>query len=404
MRIAVVVLVGALAVAATAGAQPAARSPQVVTLAEALDLAARRAPDAAAATVRLDAARASAAEAGRLPNPAIELRAENWAVGGSDVPEDFFAVATTPIELGGKRGARRTVAQAGIVAAEAASALVRRRVHQDVTSRFFDALRAAARASALSDAERGVAELVRIAARRVEEGVLADAALRRLEAEHARTGAERARAEADRAIAAVQLAARLGLADVTPAVPGGPPPAAAPGPPDGRADLAVARARLEVARRALRFEQALGVPDLAVSGGYKRTGGHNTGVLAVTMAVPFFDRNRAAVAAARGEVRAAELDLEMATLAATGEARATADAARTLAAASTDITTRLVAPATVARDAARSAFLSGAIDLVALLDAERAHTDARIAADTLQFDAWQAAVTARLAAGEDPLP
>ncbi|MGE0040604.1 MAG: TolC family protein [Vicinamibacterales bacterium] len=401
MRTVIPLLVAGLAAAGPVQAQTATP----VTLAEALDLAVARSPLAAAAAARVDAAREHAALAGRLPNPAVELRSENWAFSGSSVPEDFFAVVTAPIELGGERGARRGAAAAGLQAADAATGVAVRQVRLDVTTRFFDAVRAAARADALAEAEQGLAELVRVADRRVAEGLLAEAGLRRLEAERARVAADRVRAEADRLMAAVQLAVRLGLPAVAPTPPATPPPPLpSPAGAAERADVRLARAQVEGARQALRFQQALGVPDLAVSGGYKRTAGYNTGVVAVTMAVPVFGRNGAAIATARGDVRASELELDQATLAATSEAAAAAEAARALAAGADGIAQALVTPASQARDAARSAFLAGAADLVALVDAERSHTDARLTADGLRFDAWQAAVAARLAAGEDPLP
>ena len=57
-----------------------------------------------------------------------------------------------------------------------------------------------------------------------------------------------------------------------------------------------------------------------------------------------------------------------------------------------------------ARDAARAAFAAGAIDVLRLLDAERVHTEAAAVSLDIAIDAVAAAIDARLAAGEEPLP
>ena len=58
--------------------------------------------------------REAARFAGRLPNPLVEVRTENWTL--SDRPTspdlDVFAVLTQPIELGSKRDTRRRLASA----------------------------------------------------------------------------------------------------------------------------------------------------------------------------------------------------------------------------------------------------------------------------------------------------
>jgi cobalt-zinc-cadmium efflux system outer membrane protein len=151
-------------------------------------------------------------------------------------------------------------------------------------------------------------------------------------------------------------------------------------------------------------ERARSVPNLFVSGGYKRTAGFNTGVLAVTVPVPLFDRNRAAAAVAEGELRAAEIGLAFVRNAARAEATVLADAADRLASYAADVERIEVEPAAVVRVAARAALEEGAGDLLRLVDAERVHAEVTRDVLDLRLDALLAAIDARLALSEEPLP
>ena len=61
-------------------------------------------------------------------------------------------------------------------------------------------------------------------------------------------------------------------------------------------------------------------------------------------------------------------------------------------------------PATAVRASTRAAFESGAADMLRVVDAERVYTDAQMVFHTLASEAVVAAVEARIAVGEDPLP
>jgi cobalt-zinc-cadmium efflux system outer membrane protein len=401
-----------------AGGWSAARAQPTVpsfSLRDALAQARALSPARQASVARVDAADLSRQWAGRLPNPAAEVRWENWASGRRDVlPLDMFATVTQPIELGGKRAARVGVAAAAADSARAALGTTERELDGEVVQRYLAVVRERDRGRLLAEQAQGLSELVRILERRVAEGVTAEADLRKLETEWARvdTDAALARIRASRELA--PLAALVGWTPL-------PPVDALERPAvraalatdvnaritaafDRRHDVRLANARLQAARQTLRFEQARGVPDLNVTGGLKRTSGYDTGVVGVSVAVPFFERNRGAQALARGNVTAAELELEQARRRADGEARAALTAAEELASRHADAEARLVAPATVVRTAARSAFESGAGDLLRLVDAERVYADTRTAVNELSLDAVLASIEVRLALAEDVLP
>jgi outer membrane protein TolC len=151
-------------------------------------------------------------------------------------------------------------------------------------------------------------------------------------------------------------------------------------------------------------ERAVATPDLTVNGGYKGTNNFNTGVAAVSLAVPLFNRNAAEIARAAGDVRAARLDLAYLEQQARADAAARWTAARQLSAQAASVEARLLAPAAVVRSAARSAFAEGAGDVLRLVDAERLYTDAARDAVDLRLDAVLALIHARVSIGEEPLP
>jgi cobalt-zinc-cadmium efflux system outer membrane protein len=260
----------------------------------------------------------------------------------------------------------------------------------------------------------GLGELVRILERRVAEGVTAEADLQKIETERVRVDTDAALARLRTARELTTLAALVGWSPVPPADALERPAPVVPAAADidalvaaalaRRPDVQLAAARLDTARQSLRFEQARSMPDLNVTGGLKRTGGYDTGLVALLVPVPLFDRNRAAVVLAQGGVDAAALELEQTRRLATADARAALATAIELARRSADASPRLLEPATVVRTAARSAFESGAGDLLRLVDAERVYADSRMVVNDLSIDALLAALEARLALAEEMLP
>lgn len=414
LAIVVVVLASSAGVARLHG-QTSLAAGNPVGLRDALRQARAQSPARQASSARVEAAELSRTWAGRLLNPLAELRWENMAPGlRSSLPLDVFATITQPIELGGKRTARRGLADAITETAQASHWAVERSIDLDVARRFLAVVRLRDRRRALAEQADGLAELVRILERRVAEGTTAEADLRKLETERARVETDAFTAGLAAARELATLAALVGWTDTPPADtlerPDVPPPAdtaldaAVDQALSRRADVRIAAARLESSRQHLRFEQARRIPDLNVTGGFKRTAGYDTSVVALLLPVPLFEHNRASIVLARGNVSAAELELEQTRRLAAAEARAAVSAARELARRATDAAAHLIAPATVVRAAARSAFTSGAGDLLRLVDAERVYADARLIVNDLAIEATLAAIEARLALAEEPMP
>jgi cobalt-zinc-cadmium efflux system outer membrane protein len=390
---------------------PAWAQPASLTLAEAITRARAEAPIGAAARARLEASRLAVDEAGRPLNPVFEFRTENlWSGAPSGaLPHDTFAEVTQTLELGGKRGARRGIAQAGAGAAEAAATLVSYQIARDVSRAFMHAVRLRDRQRALAAQTADLAEIVRVLGRRVAEGTTAEADLLKLRVEHARaeTNATLSGIAAARALTDIAALADVGAISLDAlASPNAPPlPAAVTDSAIARRpDVIVAQRGVESARQALALESARGVPDLAVNAGYKRTLGYNSGLLTFSMAIPLFERNRVGSILAEGQVAAATRELAATERRARAEAAAARLAAEALTVKAQVARRQLVEPALGARDAARSAFALGALDVLRLVDAERVYTEAALVAIDVEAEAVLAAIEARLAAGEEPLP
>lgn len=398
----VLILMALLGAADAADAQPE------LSLSAALALARTQSPALAAARARVDGARDARDRSGRFLNPLLEVRSENWASGApGGLPLDVFATVTQSVELGGKRGDRRALATAAMSAAIAAAAIAWRDVARAVVNDYLTAVRAREHAAERSAFAIRLADATRVMQRRVEVGSAPEADLLKLRTEEARAVLERTRAEMATARALASLSAALGQ-DVPAAALG--IPDVPPLPADGaevtatHPELQAAAGAVEVARAAVDVERSRALPDVGIIAGMKRTAGFNTGVAAVVLPVPLFDRNFVARSLAEGQLRAAERDRDAVRQRLRGALRAASQAATTLLEHDATVQPTLVTPAREAREAARAAFGAGALDVLRLVDAERLYLDAATVAADLRIDAVAAAVEARLAVGQDPLP
>lgn len=381
-----------------------------LTLEQAIARARDSWPAVAAARERAKAQADSQRWAARWANPSVDVSTENWRPGGrapGDPELDTFAVLTQPIEIAGQRGARRRLAAAEAHLAGFVAAGTERDLVFTVSDAFLAAIRARDTLRVLEAQRDGIADVVSVLRRRVDEGVAAEADLRKVEADLGRASIEATSVGAELFEALTRLGALLGQ-DPPPAaaslvLPAPAVPAEAPGVEAGlarRADVQAARARAAVAAAADDLEGRRRWPDLAVTAGYKRTAGVDTGVAGVSVAVPVFDRHDRARALAAGERRAAALEAAQVEAEARAELAAARVRAQAMAALVARLEGELLTPAEVARRAARTSFREGAGDVLRYLDAERVHADAARAAIDVRVGAAMAAIRARVAAGE----
>jgi cobalt-zinc-cadmium efflux system outer membrane protein len=386
-----------------------------LTLAEAVALARVHSPGVAAARAQAEGAERAAQLAGRLADPALELRMENWRPGASDFVAsqdlDVFAVVTQPLDLFTRSGRR---AQARGESDESAATRLRTEQHLELETvrLYLETWRGRALVTALEAQVENLHSIVAAMERRVAEGYAAEADLLRFRAEAAhaanqlvrvRIGQERA--EAGLAFLVGRSVTGAGLEEpVLPPPPAGDLERLAEQALARRPDVAAARARLARAKGSMSLEGSKRYPDLALVGGYKRTTGLDTAVIGLLATVPVFERNGRAVARAKAEARAAELELDATLARARADARLLVRAARDLGARLARLDQDLVRPAEAARRSALAAFSEGAIDVLRVVDAERTNTDAHREALDLTVEAFLASCQARVAAGLEVLP
>jgi cobalt-zinc-cadmium efflux system outer membrane protein len=390
-------------------------SEQVLTLPQAVALARARSPIAAAARAQAEGAARAAQVAGRLADPLLDLSIENWRPGADDFVAstdlDVFAVVTQPLDLFTRSGRK---AEAGGERDEALAGALRaeQEVQLDTVRRYLETWRGRELVAAIQAQADNLGAIVSAMEKRVGEGYAAEADLLRFRAEAARAANHLARARIEHERAEAELAFLVGrpVAGARLERPGLPPPPAGEGEAlveqslAHRPDVVAARARLARARGSMSLERSRRWPDLALSGGYKRTGGLNTAVVGLLATVPVFARNERAVARSEADARAAELELQAVVARARADAAILVRAAHDLAARLARLDDDLVRPAEEARRSALAAFREGAIDVLRVVDAERTNTEARREALDLTVEAFLASCRARLAAGQEAVP
>jgi len=368
-------LLAAIALACLAGSAWAQRAP--LTLDAAIDLALGANPALRAAGNEVAAQQGALAQAGAMPNPALDLLREGQGGEGRTTTMTL----NVPVELGGKRAARVEAARQEARLALLALAAQRASVRHATAVAFHEVV-------AAQERERMAQELVVLSgralaasARRVESGTLSpvEETRARVAQGSARIDALQAARELESArirLAALWAGDARGLTIVAPqavTLPGAPPLEQLLARLDDAPAMRHARGQLAHRQALARLEKARRVPDVNVIVGAQREGpdARNRAVLGVSVPLPFLDRNDGVVLAALRRVDKArdEEDAEGARLRAE---LAQAHARLTAALAECALISGEILPG--AEDAQRAAargFELGKFGLIDVLDAQR---------------------------------
>jgi cobalt-zinc-cadmium efflux system outer membrane protein len=298
-------------------AVPASAEP--LTLEQAVARATANAPSLAASAAAVDAARGGRLQAGARPNPVVTVEVENFI--GVPIGPTFNEQAQITglyeqrLERGGKRSARVALAQADIAVAEAAGAVLRLDLAQQVQRAFGDVL--------LADEAVAVAQR----ALTLERGLAAEARRRVTAARDPLFVGTAADARVATASLALALAtnrasgARAALAQYwggsgTGLVVKGDLLGRPRGGVLSAVDARVAEADAARAGAALANEQALARQDWTVGAGPRWIRQTESVALVATVSIPIgrFDRNEGNIARARADRARAEFAAEAAKL------------------------------------------------------------------------------------------
>ncbi|WP_153785933.1 TolC family protein [Pseudomonas sp. EMN2] len=279
-------------------------SAQGLSLDQALAAAFAENPELAAAGREIGIAEGERRQAGLIPNPEL-----SWEV--EDTRRDTSTTTVTlsqPLELGGKRGARIDVAEAGQTVAQLELERQRNGLRADVIQAFHAALRAQTALELAQQSQTLTERGLRVVQGRVKAGQSSPVEATRAQVQLAQAEAAVRRARTERSVAWQSLARLTGSAqagfdslDGTTLSPGPAPQAEQLlGKVEQTADWRLAAAQIERGEASLGSEKAKRIPDLTVSVGsqYSREDRERVNVVGLSMPLPLFDRNQGNVLAA----------------------------------------------------------------------------------------------------------
>lgn len=368
-------------------------------------LAKERDPQVLIETAEVGLAEADVVSAGLYPNPTLSWNREHFPSGANAESEDELAVSI-PIEVSGRRSARRALARARVAHGQANLARIQSEAVQRALDAYYRAIAADARADIAADAVARLTEASRVLARREQEGVASGYERTRvdIETELAQSRLRQLQSEAQAHLHTVALL--LGLE---------------PGTIELGGDLAVSAELVTGADVAGRRSQSLEqqaiahareaqdeagwawVPDLSVTGGVRLGMADDTRygyVAGLALSIPLFSRGQDLRARARASRNMAQARLAGETRQAmlhAASARARLELATSELARFEQATTERIELLVRAAD---SGYREGQRSIVELIDAQRARAEIAERRLELMSAAKHAEVALRAARGE----
>jgi cobalt-zinc-cadmium efflux system outer membrane protein len=289
-----------------------------LALRQALAQSLLRNPGLAAFSLEVRAREAQALQAGLLPNPELTVEMENFAGSGEfsglDAAESTVSLGQL-VELGGKRGKRRTAAALEAKLAGWDYEAKRLDVLTDTAKAFVEVLASQERLTQATELAALAERFFQTVRARVEAGKVSPVEQTRAQVAVAAARLDAGRAERSLAAARQSLAALWGegepvfsravgaLADMQPVTPLTRLAAQI----EQNPDLARWATETEQRRAGLALARAGAIPDLTVGLGVRndQVSGDSALVAGVSIPLPVFDRNQGGVAAARAALNKA---------------------------------------------------------------------------------------------------
>ena len=345
-----------------------------------------------AARLEVGVAEAERVAASFRPRPGLTITGENLGVNGpspfNNLYEIGFVVAQ-PIELGGRKALRREVAEHTISLAEARLANVMQRRLLDLRRGYMEAVLARANLEIARENQSAFAELVRLNTVRVKEGDVAEVELMRVRVEQVKFDSAVASASLAYQQAKIRLLELLGESDyaLATALELRSPLTSVSVDPDlprlrevalrRRPEIKIAEEDQALAQATLRLEESRGKGEVTPFAGYKRLGDDNTLTVGVTIPLPFGNRNQGGVARAAAQKQVAATNFQLMRNRVLAEVESAYRAYLTAREQVRGYEAGLLDQAEEAATTTLAAYREGATPLVALIDAQRACSEAR---------------------------
>ncbi len=362
----------------------------VLTLSRALELALMHSPELAASSHGVRSAEANARQAGALPNPELELEAEEFA--GSGARRSYDAAQTTvrltqSVELGGKRRKRQRMARSEARLAGWDYEAKRLDVVALTRKAFVDVLLAQGQLASSESLLTLAEDMLKAAAERVKAGKvpLLEETRAGVEVANARIARDRAKRELD--TARKRLAASWGGTTPVFTEAGGDLDAVRDVPPakelsaslDNTPEVARWNEEVALGKESLALAKADRIPNIGVSAGISRfeEDGTHAGTVGLSLPLPLFDRNAGGILAAKHQATRAEYEQRAARLRTTTDLVETYSRIETAQAEALTIKADVLPGAQQAFDAAQTGYREGKFGHLELLDAQRTLSEAK---------------------------
>ena len=401
-----------IVVLACLGTRAAAQSP--LGLHQAVERALAANPAIAAAAEKVGVAEGYKTQAGLKPNPRFVVQSENlraWESPRMSFPQgsDDYLYFSQTLERGAKRERRADVAEAGVERSRAERGLLARQIAGRVGASYWEAVGALQSRDLLAAEMATFSRVVEYNRQRVREGAVAGADLLRIELEagRLRTLLESAGREVVRTRMA--LFREMGVADDASVKLGETLSAASElKVPEmekviaSRDEMRVARSASAQAQTNVALQQANAKQDPDVILGYKRTGGYDTLVAGVQIALPVRNRNQGLIAAAMAELRSAQASERAVELQIRAEVTSAQADYESRGRMLREVLPDMREKAARSSEIAQAAYREGGVDLLRLLDAERTRLETEMLYNRALMEYQQSAVALKIAMGEMP--
>jgi cobalt-zinc-cadmium efflux system outer membrane protein len=366
-----------------------------LSLADALARAKQQHPLLIAAKQRVAMAEGERLDAGFRLNPSINVSGENFPIG--PVKDgfvftrniDWFVTWSQTFETGDKRALRLALAERGVETARAEAAAAERQIVYEVKSAYQQVSIARLRAELLRENGNNLKQLVSLNEIRVREGYTAEGDLikvrleaQRYDYQHRRSLLELERAKIGllRAMGTASFEAADTAFDLVESLDFHPVEFAVSSLEEAamrQPQIQAAQSRIEHAQALLRLEQAQARPDLNATFGYKRNGPDNALYGALSVPLPFYNRNQGRIARAEAAVAEAQAEWNHARNLVRAELAAARRAVESRRRQVETLQADFLLQADESRAVSLAAYREGAADLIVLLDAQRVRSQAQ---------------------------
>ena len=398
--------------------------PKTLDLDQAVEMALSRHGGLDAARAAIEARAGSTRQAGLLPNPVFSLQTENWRFYGTPGFSasrnlDVFAWVGLPIETAGKRTRRVELAEADERIAEHKRQRVAWGIRQSVKKAYWEVLAAVSDVEMLARSRETLQRLENYHEVQVRQGAMAEVDLIKVRVEAGRAALAVSGAEMEVGRGKIALLEAMGIPELNTDFEVRQPEArpvnlswdAARATRQTvetalvhRPEILIGRAHVERARANVALQRSLARPNVTPYLGYKRNNAFHTLIGGFSISLPVRDKNTGRIEEALAEVRRRKADLRAVEARIGAEVAAALETVRRRQEILRSMETGMLDHARETSRIAQAAYQEGGVELLEVLDAQRAQNEISLFYARSALDYQLSWVDLETAAGTSKLP